>query len=92
MLNFLGQGMSLLDSVIASRVHSQLFPQKVYLEDVTLDCKNCLALDTDGNPIPGQYQKIQSTTNSLLVNALKSRGHNIANDTGANFGVCQFIG
>lgn len=91
LLNFLGQGMSLLDSVISSRVHSQLFPQKVYLEDVTLDCTNCLALDSNGKPISGQYQKIQSTTNTLLVNALKKRGHNITADTGANFGVCQFI-
>lgn len=84
--------MSLLDSVIESRVHSQLFPQKVYLEDVTLDCSNCLMLDSNGNPIPGRYQQIQSTKNTLLVNALKSRGHNITDDIGANFGVCQFIG
>ena len=83
--------MSLLDSVIESRVHSQLFPQKVYLEDVTLFCSHCLTLDSDGNPIPGRYQQIQSTTNSLLVNALKSRGHNLTADTG-NFGVCQIIG
>lgn len=84
--------MSLLDAVIEPRIHSQLFPQTVYVEDVTLDCADCLTLDTNGDPIPGRYQQISSASNSILLNALESRGHNITIDTGANFGVCQFIG
>lgn len=92
LLNFLAKGMSLLDAVIEPRIHSQLFPQTVYLEDVTLDCADCLTLDQNGDPIPGRYQQISSASNSVIVNALKSRGHNITVDTGANFGVCQFIG
>jgi gamma-glutamyltranspeptidase len=92
LLNFLGKGMSLLDAVIEPRIHSQLFPQTVYLEDVTLDCVDCLTLDENGDPIPGKYKQLSSATNTVLVNALKSRGHNLTVDTGANFGVCQFIG
>jgi gamma-glutamyltranspeptidase len=92
LLNFLGKGMSLSAAVLEPRIHSQLFPQTVFLEDVTLDCLDCLTLDQNGDPIPGRYQHISSATNTVLVNALKSRGHNLTIDTGANFGVCQFIG
>jgi hypothetical protein len=83
--------MSLLDAVIEPRVHSQLLPDTVYLEEVTLDCVDCLTLDQDGDPIPGRYQQLTSSSNSLLVNALKSRGHDLTFDSGS-FGVCQIIG
>lgn len=91
LLNFLGKGMSLLDAVIEPRIHSQLLPETVYLEDVTLDCEDCLTLDQNGDPIPGMYKQLSSSSNSLLVNALKSRGHHLTLDTGS-FGVCQIIG
>mmetsp|Transcript_14617 Transcript_14617/g.22041 ORF Transcript_14617/g.22041 Transcript_14617/m.22041 type:complete len:677 (-) Transcript_14617:115-2145(-) len=85
LLNYLCRGMSLLDAVIHPRIHSQLLPEYVYLEDMTLDCDYCKS-QSDGTAVT-----LESYSDQQLVDALTSRGHNITIPTGSNFGVCQFI-
>lgn len=69
-----------MDAMIEPRIHSQLLPDVVYIEDDPLECWYC-----DG-------RTIEAIDDAELINALQSRGHVTTYHENSKLGVCQFAG
>ena len=78
LLNLLGKGMGLAEAVRAPRLHSQLLPDTVFVEDQTL-------VQSAGGPAGLRIQ-----AGDDVFEALRARGHNTTDCTGS-MGVAQFV-
>jgi hypothetical protein len=87
LLNFLGRGMSLLDSLVDGRIHTQLLPEVVGVEDQSITCAPDICESEDGS---STVLEIEAGVG--VQNALTSRNHDISVNAEAGFAVCQFIG
>lgn len=85
-LNFIGKGMSILDAVVNGRIHTQLLPEVVGVEDQTVSCAPDVCQSSDGSPT---YHKIEAGDD--VQSALTSRNHKISVNEGTGFAVSQFI-
>lgn len=81
LLNVIARGMSLLDALLAPRMHSQLLPDELYLEDYALTCPDC-----------GLNHSISVHSLPLMQQSLQSRGHSVKVETNVGFSACQFAG
>ena len=87
LLNFLGRGMSLLDSVVSGRIHTQLLPEVVGVEDQSIHCAPDVCESSDGSA-----SVLEIEAGVEVQDALTSRNHAISVNEHAGFAVCQFIG
>jgi gamma-glutamyltranspeptidase len=79
-LNYLVRGMDIIEAMIEPRIHSQLLPDLVYLEDDPLECFYCAD------------RVIEDISDTELTDALESRGHVLTYTENSKLGVCQFAG
>ncbi len=81
LLNVLVQGMSLIQAITHPRLHSQLLPDEVYLEDFALFCSEC-----------GNGNVITESSIPYMMSSLIDRGHNVIVQKNVGFSACQFVG
>lgn len=79
-LNYLVRGMDMIEAMIEPRIHSQLLPDVVYLEDDPLECFYC------------DDRVIEDISDEELTEALETRGHILTYTENSKLGVCQFAG
>ena len=79
--------MSILDAVVNGRIHTQLLPEVVGVEDQTVSCAPDVCQSSDGSPT---YHTIEAGDD--VQSALTSRNHKISVKEGTGFAVSQFIG
>lgn len=86
LLNFLGRGMTLLDSLVNGRIHTQLLPEVVGVEDQNITCAPNICESEDGSE---SVLEIEAGVDVQV--ALTSRNHDISVREQQGFAVCQFI-
>ena len=86
-MNFLGRGMTLLDSLVNGRIHTQLLPEVVGVEDQSITCAPDVCESEDDSE---SILEIEAGVD--VQTALTSRNHEISVDENSGFAVCQFVG
>ena len=79
--------MSLLDSVINGRIHTQLLPNVVGVEDQTIVCAPDICESASGEETILEFE-----AGLEVQDALTSRNHEISVNEHTGFSICQFIG
>ena len=87
MLNFLGRGMTLLDALVNGRIHTQLLPETVGVEDQEIHCAPEVCITSDGSS-----SVLLIAAGEDVQDALTSRNHMITVNKNSGFAVAQFIG
>lgn len=79
--------MSLLDSLVNGRIHTQLLPEVVGVEDQSITCAPNICESEDGTE-----SVLEIEAGVEVQEALSSRNHDISVSEHQGFAVCQFIG
>lgn len=79
--------MTLLDSLVNGRIHTQLLPEVVGVEDQNIECAPHICESADGSSSVLEIEAGQD-----VQDALTSRHHEISVREEQGFAVCQFIG
>jgi gamma-glutamyltranspeptidase len=90
LLCFVGKGMDLLTALTSPRVHTQLIPDMVDIENHTLYQLDYQLHDDDNHQQTQQHKHVKIIADEKIFYALESRGHKIQSYDGS-MGCSQFI-